>query len=237
MDGDGWGDNQTSFYQPDAFPFEPSQWNDFDGDGYGDNSVYDPDGDEGPFGPESAFQPDACRKEYGESNLEEYGCPDSDSDGRADLYDPCPWDPAVTNGVLTGPNAVTCSITSDPSLESDGEDGGLGFGSTSTTTLVMGGSIVFLLALIFVAQLAKSSSKRKNAAGREQERQVDLASSEEEERRLAWINHYVAAGQFDEARALGWTEEQATPQWKQYEMQQQAAEDASVPTMFDLNQL
>jgi WD40 repeat protein len=237
MDGDGWGDNQTSFYQPDAFPFEPSQWNDFDGDGYGDNSVYDPDGDEGPFGPESAFQPDACRKEYGESSLEEYGCPDSDSDGRADLYDPCPWDPAVTNGVLTGPNAVTCSITSDPSLESDGEDGGLGFGSTSTTTLVMGGSIVFLLALIFVAQLAKFSLKRKNAAGREQERQIDLASSEEEERRLAWINHYVAAGQFDEARALGWTEEQATPQWKQYEMQQQAAEDASVPTMFDLNQL
>ena len=100
----------------------------------------------------------------------------------------------------------------------------------------MGGSIVFLLALIFVAQLAKSSSKRKNAAGREQERQIDLASSEEE-RRLAWINHYVAAGQFDEARALGWTEEQATPQWKQYEMQQQAAEEASVPTMFDLNQL
>ena len=237
MDGDGWGDNQTSFYQPDAFPFEPSQWNDFDGDGYGDNSVYDPDGDDGPFGPESAFQPDACRKEYGESNLEEYGCPDSDSDGRADLYDPCPWDPAVTNGVLTGPNAVTCSITSDPNLESGGEDGGLGFGSTSTTTLVMGGSIVFLLALIFVAQLAKSSSKRKNAAGREQERQIDLASSEEEERRLAWINHYVAAGQFDEARALGWTEEQATPQWKQYEMQQQAAEEASVPTMFDLNQL
>jgi hypothetical protein len=101
----------------------------------------------------------------------------------------------------------------------------------------MGGSIVFLLALIFVAQLAKSSSKRKNAAGRAQERQIDLASSEEEERRLAWINHYVAAGQFDEARALGWTEDQVTPQWKQYEMQQQAAEEASVPTMFDLNQL
>ena len=237
MDGDGWGDNQTSFYQPDAFPFEPSQWNDFDGDGYGDNSVFDPDGDEGPLGPQSAFQPDACRKEYGESNLEEYGCPDSDADGRADLYDPCPWDPAVTNGVLTGPNAVTCVITSDPNADSGDEESGLGFGSTSTTTLVMGGSIVFLLALIFVAQLAKASSKRKNAAERTQERQIDLASSEEEERRLAWINHYVAAGQFDEARALGWTEEQATPQWKQYEMQQQAAEDASVPTMFDLNQL
>ena len=74
MDGDGWGDNQTSFYQPDAFPFEPSQWNDFDGDGYGDNSVYDPDGEDGPLDPISAFEPDSCRKEYGESNLEEYGC-------------------------------------------------------------------------------------------------------------------------------------------------------------------
>ena len=237
MDGDGWGDNQTSFYQPDAFPFEPSQWNDFDGDGYGDNSVYDPDGEEGPFGPESAFQPDACRKEYGESTLEEFGCPDSDSDGRADLYDPCPWDPAVTNGVLTGPNAVVCTITSDPNLNSGGDESGLGFGSTSKTTLIMGGSIVFLLALIFVAQLAKASSKRKSSTERDQDRQIDLASSEEEERRLAWINHYVAAGQFDEARALGWSEEQATPQWKQYEMQQQAAEEASVPTMFDLNQL
>ena len=237
MDGDGWGDNQTSYYQPDAFPFEPSQWNDFDGDGYGDNSVFDPDGEEGPLGPQSAFEPDSCRKEYGESNLEEYGCPDSDADGRADLYDPCPWDPAVTAGVLTGPNAVTCSITSDPSLDSSENDGGLGFASGSTPVIIMGSSIVFLLALIFVAQLAKASSKRKASAERAEERKMDAAFSEEEERRLAWIDHYVAAGQLDEARALGWTEQQPTPEWKQYEMQQQAEADASVPTMFDLNQL
>ena len=236
MDGDGWGDNQTSFYQPDAFPFESSQWNDFDGDGYGDNSVYDPDGDEGPLEPQSAFEPDSCRKEYGESNLEEYGCPDSDADGRADLYDPCPWDPEVTNGVLTGPNAVTCKITSDPNANNADGGGGLDFAS-STTVIVMGGSIVFLLALIFVAQLAKASSKRKSSVERAEERKMDIAFSEEEERRLAWIDHYVAAGQLDEARALGWTEQQATPQWKQHEMEQQAATDASVPTMFDLNQL
>ena len=237
MDGDGWGDNQTSFYQPDSFPFEPSQWNDFDGDGYGDNSVFDPDGEEGPLGPQSAFEPDDCRKEYGESNLEEYGCPDSDADGRADLYDPCPWDPAVTNGVLTGPNAVTCSITSDPNVNTGGDESGLDFSSNSGTILVMGGSIVFLLALIFVAQLAKASSKRKSSLNRENERKTDLAFSEEEERRLAWIDHYVAAGQLDEARELGWTEGQPTPEWKQYEMQQQATQDASVPTMLDLNQL
>ncbi len=237
MDGDGWGDNQTSFYQPDAFPFEPSQWNDFDGDGYGDNSVYDPDGEDGPLDPISAFEPDSCRKEYGESNLEEYGCPDSDSDGRADLYDPCPWDPAVTNGVLTGPNAVKCAITSDPSLDSGSDSTGFGFSSDSSTFMIMGGAIVLLLSLIFVAQIAKASGRRKASAEREEERKMDLAFSEEEERRLAWINHYVAAGQLDEARALGWTESQPVPEWKQYEMQQQAAQQESVPTMLDLNKL
>ena len=242
MDGDGWGDNQTSFYQPDAFPFEPSQWNDFDGDGYGDNSVFDPDGEEGPLAPQSAFEPDACRKEYGTSIVPDFGCIDSDGDGTADVgadgeMDPCPWDPAVTNGVLTGPNAVTCAITSDPNATTGEEEGGLGFSSTSTTYLVMGGSIVFLLALIFVAQLAKASSKRKSSLDRANERKTDLAFSEEEERRLAWIDHYVAAGQLDEARALGWTEGQPTPEWKQFEMQQQATQDAAIPTMLDLNQL
>ena len=138
---------------------------------------------------------------------------------------------------MTGPNAVTCTITSDPNANSGKDGGGFGFASDSPVVLVMGGSIVFLLALIFVAQLAKASSKRKNSVERALERKTDIAFSEDEERRLAWIDHYVAAGNFDEARALGWTEEQATPQWKQYEMQQQATEEESVPTMFDLNQL
>ena len=237
MDGDGWGDNQTSFYQPDAFPLQPSQWNDFDGDGYGDNSVYDPDGEEGPLAPQDAYQPDECRKEYGESTLEEYGCPDSDADGRADLYDPCPWDPTVTNGVLTGPNAVTCSITSDPNLQSTDDETTLGFSTDSTAFMAMGGLIVLLLALIFVAQIAKASSKRKSAAARAQEVKMDVAFSEEEERRLAWIDHYVAAGQLDEARALGWTETEPLPEWKQYELQQQAAQQGAIPVMPDLDKL
>ena len=242
MDGDGWGDNQTSFYQPDAFPFQPSQWNDFDGDGYGDNSVFDPDGEDGPFGPETAFQPDQCRKEFGTSvpfsESEGYGCPDSDGDGRADSNDICPWDPAITNGVLTGPNAVKCSITSDPSVNNDdGEGSALGFSTDSPTFMALGGLIVLLLGLIFVAQIAKASSKRKTSAERAQEVKMDLAFSEEEERRLAWIDHYVAAGQLDEARALGWSESAPVPEWKQYEMQQQAAQDGAVPTMLDLNKL
>ena len=67
-----------------------SQRSDFDGDGYGDNTSRD------------AYQPDLCNNEFGTSFLEEYGCVDSDGDGRADVYDPCPWDPAVTNGVSLG---------------------------------------------------------------------------------------------------------------------------------------
>ena len=237
MDGDGWGDNQTSFFQPDAFPLQPSQWNDFDGDGYGDNSVYDPDGDEGPLAPQAAYQPDSCRKEFGTSSLEEYGCIDSDDDGRADVYDPCPWDPAITNGVLTGPDAVVCSITSNPNAVDQSTDDSASTLAGSTTMIFMGGAIVLLLGLIFVAQVAKAASKRKSASARAEERQINMAFSEEEERREAWIEHYVAAGQLDEARALGWVEPAAVPQWKQHEMEQEAATQAAIPTMLDLDQL
>ena len=237
MDGDGWGDNQTSFFQPDAFPFQPSQWNDFDGDGFGDNSVYDPDGDEGPLAPQPSYQPDSCRKVFGTSTLEEYGCVDSDGDGRADVYDPCPWDPAVTNGVLTGPDAVTCAITSDPNAVDQSTDDSESLLGSSTTMVFMGGAIVLLLGLIFVAQVAKAASKRKSSTARTEERKVNLAFSEEEERRLAWIEHYVAAGQLDEARALGWEEPAALPQWKQHEMAEQAATQAAIPTMMDLDKL
>ena len=58
----------------------------------------------------------------------------------------------------------------------------------------------------------KAAAKRKSSAARAEERKVNLAFSEEEERRLAWIDHYVAAGQLDEARALGWEEPAALPQ-------------------------
>jgi len=94
-----------------------------------------------------------------------------------------------------------------------------------------------LLGLIFVAQVAKAASKRKASAGRAEERKVNLAFSEEEERRLAWIDHYVAAGELDEARALGWVEPAEVPQWKQHEMQEAAATQAAIPTMMDLDKL
>ena len=102
IDGDGWGDNQSSSNRVDNF-LRSSQWLDFDGDGYGDNAT--------------GYQFDACYKVPGTSttgDYEEYfGCPDADGDGTADEYDPCPWDPEVSQGSRT---TAVCGITSDPNL-------------------------------------------------------------------------------------------------------------------------
>ena len=60
----------------DAFPDDPSQWDDTDGDGYGDN-------------PSGSFA-DSCVLVAGSSYLDLMGCPDNDSDGISDLNDVCP---------------------------------------------------------------------------------------------------------------------------------------------------
>ena len=65
----------------------------------------------------------------------------------------------------------------------------------------------------------------------------DAKRAEEEERRQAWIQHYLAEGNYAEARALGWEGTEGLPEWKQYEMQQQAAQEAAIPTMMDLENL
>ena len=81
----------------DAFPNEPTQWEDSDGDGYGDNS----DGIDGYAYPLDASQwfdtdrdgygdnpagttPDGCPNINGFSTEDRYGCPDSDLDGFSD---------------------------------------------------------------------------------------------------------------------------------------------------------
>jgi len=73
-DGDGYGDNQ------DLFPYSPSQWADQDGDGFGDNS--------------SGIEPDMCPEVAGNSSANaNFGCPDTDDDGWADVDDALPFNP------------------------------------------------------------------------------------------------------------------------------------------------
>ena len=223
IDGDGWGDNLSSSNRVDNFPLRASQWNDFDGDGFGDNAVA------------GSYQPDACPKVPGTSTAnDEFGCPDADADGVSDDADPCPWDPAISEGARSTAN---CAITSDPSLKSNDGDGGSLLGSGSGTLQLMGGAIIFLLALIVVAQVARAAGKRKAVAAKRENQLSQASVAEEEERRQAWIQHYLAEGNYAEARSLGWEGTEGLPEWKQYEMQQQAAQDAAIPTMMDLENL
>jgi len=69
-DGDGYSDGG------DAFPNDPTEWEDPDGDGVGSNT-------------------DVCPTTWGNSTSPP-GCPDRDGDGLADLVDPCPDDPTNT---------------------------------------------------------------------------------------------------------------------------------------------
>ena len=103
-DGDGWSDedpggldthdNQPWLAHPndngaDAFPFEPTQWNDTDEDGYGDNWANGEwNGTRGNWTIgiwyPNATQPDACPVERGYSSQDRFGCPDADVDGWSD---------------------------------------------------------------------------------------------------------------------------------------------------------
>ncbi len=232
VDGDGWGDNLSSFNRVDNFPLQVSQWNDFDGDGFGDNTFYTPlDGDEN-VTPLPAFQPDECPKIPGTSTVDVFGCLDSDGDGVSDLNDPCVWDPEIFEGARS---VVTCGITSDPSISQDDDDSASLLSGNLNTLTLMGGAIIFLLALIFVAQLAKTAGKRKAIQSKRDEQMVQDAFGEEEERRQAWIQHYLAEGNHAEARALGWEGDEALPEWKRYELEQQAQQEAAIPTMFSLD--
>jgi len=67
------GDNDGASQGNDAFPDEPTQWEDRDGDGFGDN----PNG----------TSPDACPDVVGTSTLDRHGCPDEDADGASDAND------------------------------------------------------------------------------------------------------------------------------------------------------
>jgi len=220
MDCDGRGDNSTGI-APDAFPLRKTQQDDNDGDGYGNNFT------------NGAYQPDECRNEYGTSTIDRFGCPDSDNDGMSDLNDPCKWDPAVSVGI---PGQVTCSITEDPNKADEEETVAEVEAKSSNVMLyAMGGIIAFMLAAILVAMLARQASRNKMMRERAIERKAEEQLMDEEERRQQWIDYYVANGEFDKARELGWVDPASLPAWKQHEIQQQEALQASIPTMLDLD--
>jgi hypothetical protein len=71
-DGDGYSNPDASAPahptgSADAFPNEPTQWENTDGDAYGDNPA--------------GITPDDCITESGTSTIDRTGCPDDDSDG------------------------------------------------------------------------------------------------------------------------------------------------------------
>lgn len=106
-DGDGYSDvtiaqGNTSGWNvsdgADAFPLEPSQWNDSDGDGYGDEL--------------GGFQGDNCPTEEGYSNADTFGCPDEDNDGVSQGGDAFPddetqWQDQDGDGYGDNPNGTT----------------------------------------------------------------------------------------------------------------------------------
>ncbi len=99
--GTGWNKSDGA----DAFPTEPSQWNDSDGDGYGDEL--------------SGFQGDDCPTEEGYSNVGTFGCPDGDNDGVSQDGDAFPgddtqWEDQDGDGYGDNPNGTTpdsCILT------------------------------------------------------------------------------------------------------------------------------
>ena len=219
MDCDGRGDNATGI-APDAFPLRKTQQDDNDGDGYGNNFT------------NGAYQPDECRNEYGTSTIDRFGCPDSDNDGMSDLNDPCKWDPEISTGI---PGQVVCAITEDPNKSDDDEVASDVEGKSSNVVIyAMGGVITFMLAAILVAMLARQASRKRLMRERAIERKAEEQLMDEEERREQWVNYYVANGEFDKARELGWVDPASLPAWKQHEIQQQEALQASIPSMLDL---
>jgi flagellar biosynthesis/type III secretory pathway M-ring protein FliF/YscJ len=131
---------------------------------------------------------------------------------------------------------VECAITEDPNKADEGETS-TEVESKSSNTLVyaMGGVIAFMLAAILVAMLARQASRKRLMRERAIERKAEEQFMDEEERREQWISYYVANGELDKARELGWVDPASLPAWKQHEIQQQEALQASIPTMLDLD--
>lgn len=136
---------------------------------------------------------------------------------------------------------MTCTITSPQ--DGSNNDGSLGGGNVGTQvdtlTLVLVGVVGLMFAAVALAMIARNAGRKAALNARKNEKMYNAVFDEEEERRQEWIDYYVAQGQLDEARALGWTGQAAAsvPQWKQYEQDQAVAQQSSMPSMPDLDQL
>ena len=73
-DFDGWADFE------DSFPYDSSQWSDWDGDGFGDELI--------------GVQGDSCPSQYGNSTIDRFGCIDNDGDGYSNSNDDFPDEPS-----------------------------------------------------------------------------------------------------------------------------------------------
>jgi hypothetical protein len=110
----------------------------------------------------------------------------------------------------------------------------------TTNIYILGAIIAFLLIAVLIAQVSKQAARR---SGRtlvtEHAMEVMLAerADEEEARKLQWIDYYVQTGDLVKAKELGWEDPADLPQWKQHEMAEEAAVEAAMPQMPDLDAL
>lgn len=220
-DGDGYGDNKTGL-NPDAFQFIVTQWQDADGDGFGDNFTV------------GAWQSDDCQTIFGTSYIDVFGCPDEDEDGVSDTNDPCPYDPSIKTGLV---GDVTCLITKSDAELRDEANQQVENALDSTTLIIISASILLMLALILTAMVSKQMARKKTKKTMQEELYISNQLDDEEQRRLEWIDFYVKEGNLDKARELGWTGDEVVPQWKQYEMDQEAVQEAAIPGMLSLDDL
>ncbi len=174
-DDDGFGDNPLG-NNPDLFPNNPTQWTDYDADGYGDNWGTDAWNSTrlfvwpGQF-VDNALMADHCPTEYGNSSADGFtGCPDSDMDGIADIYDEivdetpveefdsdndgitdandiCPNTPPLS---VVDSEGCVIEVAGEESTEEDSFFGSLldGDGDTLTQTVGIGAILLALFAML-----------------------------------------------------------------------------------------
>ena len=184
-----------------------------------------------------AYQPDDCPKVWGNSTSPGYGCLDSDGDGRSDDFDSCIWDPEIYD--FNAEEGVECEITKDPAESNTGSDGSKSKSESNFNPLIILSIIaVILLAGFLVAMLAKQAAKRSGkvlVSEHAMSALLEQKNDEVDERRQQWIDYYVQVGQLDKAKELGWVDPAAVPEWQKHQQQEQAEQDAAVPTMVSLD--